>query len=246
MVEFLIAGVQRGGTTALHSFLSRHPDLYLPTCKELHFFDDESLDWRRPDYSRFHSHFSDRQTGQIAGEATPIYTYWEPSAARIHQYDPAMKLIVLLRNPVERAYSHWAMEFGRGTETLGFAAAIRGGRSRGFRSRVFSYVERGFYSKEIDRLTSLFPPVQLLFLRTEDLRERHRATLDVVCDFIGVERFTEYPPAACVLAQESVNVPPPTTVDLAYLGDLYHSDTERAQTQTGLDLAAWLEQVPGT
>lgn len=247
MVEFLIAGVQKGGTTALHAFLSQHPDLYLPARKELHFFDDESLDWSQPDYTRFHRHFRDRGSSQIAGEATPIYTYWQPAAARIHRYNAAMKLIVLLRNPVERAYSQWSMEFGRGTETLGFSAAIRGGRSRflGGQHRVFSYVERGFYSEQVEGLTSLFPIAQLLFLRTEDLRERHRATLDRVCDFLGVGRFAEHPSAACVLPLERARVPPPTLGDLTYLRDLYRSDIERTEQRTGLDLSAWRARVPG-
>ena len=102
MVEFLIAGVQKGGTTALFSFLSRHPKLFLPPCKEVHYFDDESVDWQSPDYSRLDAYFRDRSSGQIAGEATPIYTYWQPSAERIQRYNPAMRLIVLLRDPSGR------------------------------------------------------------------------------------------------------------------------------------------------
>jgi len=243
MVEFLIAGVQKGGTTALHVFLSQHPDLYLPSCKELHFFDDESLDWREPDYTLFHCHFRDRRSGQMAGETTPIYTYWQPAAERIHRYNPAMKLIVMLRNPVERAYSHWSMEFGRGTETLRFSDAIRVGRSRftGCQHRLFSYVERGFYSEQVDRLASFFPAAQLLFLRTEDLRQRHRTTLDRVCDFIGVGRFAKYPPAARVLPLEPASVPPPADTDLSYLHDLYFDDIERTARLTGLDLSAWCD-----
>lgn len=240
--------MQKGGTTALFSFLSRHPDLFLPAYKEVHYFDDESLDWRRPDHSKLDVILRDRRDGQIAGEATPIYTYWQPSAERIHQYHPAMNLIVLLRNPVERAYSHWAMEFGRGTETFDFATAIRSGRSRliNGQHRVFSYVERGLYSEQISRLKALFPGEQLLFLRTEDLRDHHERTLDRVCDFIGVARFATYPPAANVLPHAPASVPQPAPGDLAYLRDLYRSDTEQAQQMTGLDLSAWLPKNPRT
>ena len=242
-VEFLIAGVQKGGTTALHSFLSQHPRIYLPAYKEVHFFDDELQEWQQPDYSQFHSHFSARQKGQIAGEATPIYSYWEPSALRIQKYNPEIKLVFLLRNPVERAYSHWAMEFGRGTETVDFATAIHGGRSRLVlgQHRIFSYVERGFYSAQIDRFTALFPSTQLLFLKTEDLAERQENTLDLVCDLVGVEPFADYPPARRVLPHEPTKLPSPTTRDSAYLRDLFRDDIERTQHLTGLDLAAWLQ-----
>lgn len=241
MIDFLIAGVQKGGTTALHSFLSQHPEVYLPPYKEVHFFDDESLDWRRPDYNLYHHHFRDRQASQIAGEATPIYSFWVPAAERIHRYDPTIKLIFLLRNPVERCYSHWAMEFGRNTEVLNFTDAIRTGRSRvaSGQHRIFSYVERGFYSEQIERFQAIFPARQMLFLKTDELAERHEATLDRVCDFIGVGRFREYPPATRVLPAARVAVPAASAADMAFLGDLFSDDMERTEQQTGLDLAAW-------
>lgn len=248
MLEFLIAGVQKAGTTALHAFLSQHPSLFLPACKELHFFDDESLDWREPNDARFRHHFRECSNGQTAGEATPIYAYWEPAAERIHRYNPAMKLIVLLRDPVERAYSHWSMEFGRGRETLEFAAAIREGRSRfaGDQHGWFSYVERGLYSEQVERLQSWFGSEQLLFQRTEDLRERHEATLDRMCAFLGVDRFVAYPRADSILPVERVSVPPPLPDDLAYLRAFYRADIERTEARTGLDLSSWREVSSGT
>jgi len=157
---------------------------------------------------------------------------------------------------VERAYSHWAMEFGRGTETLGFSAAIRAGRSRlaGGQHRVLSYVERGLYSEQVDRLRSHFPAAQLLFLRTEDLRERHQRTLDRVCGFIGVGRFGEYPVSVRVLPEALVAVVPdapapvplPADSDLSFLQDIFRADIERTAHQTGLDLSAWTGRLPAS
>jgi hypothetical protein len=243
MLDFLIAGVQKGGTTALRAFLSCHPDIYFPDRKELHFFDNESFDWSRPNYALLHRHFCNKRPGQIAGEATPIYTYWQPSTARIHRYNPHVKLIVLLRNPVERAYSHWAMEVRRGAETLEFSDSIRIGRERlgGKQHRVYSYVERGFYAEQTERLASLFPASQLLLLRTEDLREQHTATLDRICKFIGVRRFVTHPAARNVSAGRWA-VPKAKQSDLDYLVDLYRCDIERTQQLTGLDLSTWLER----
>src|ERR1700761_3269521 len=126
-VSFLVAGVQKGGTTALFDYLGDEPGLSLAREKELHFFDDESQDWAAPNTAAYHAAFAPFD-GRPRGEATPIYVYWPNSLARIRAYNPAMKLIVVLRDPVQRAWSHWRMEFARGVETRPFAWCIRQGR----------------------------------------------------------------------------------------------------------------------
>ena len=151
-VQFLIAGTQKGGTTALADYLRQHQALFIPAVKELHFFDDESLDWKSPQedlYRSYHDAFRGAPAGSTWGDATPIYSYWWPAMARIWAYNPAMRLILCLRNPVERAYSHWAMETGRNWDALPFAEAIQTESERCSRAlpqqhRVFSYVSRGF------------------------------------------------------------------------------------------------------
>ncbi len=240
--DFLIAGVQKGGTTALHHFLSSHPGIGMPARKELHFFDDESMNWSSPDYSRLAGILEDADAGQIVGEATPIYSYWAPAAGRICRYNPAMKLIVLLRDPVERAFSHWSMEFARKKDDLDFSTAIRDGRGRlaGALHRTYSYVERGFYAEQVARLRSFFPPEQLLYVRTEDLREEHSMTLDRICGFLGVERFARYPDAAFILPRERVPVPAASGEDLDHLRRLYAPDIAETASLTGLDLSAWM------
>jgi hypothetical protein len=197
-VEFLIAGAQKAGTTALFDYLNGHPDLLLPAIKEAHFFDDERQDWSAPDYRAYHAHFHPPADGRQRtwGEATPIYVYWPNCLERIAAYNLAMKLIVLLRDPVERAWSHWKMEYARGAETHPFAWCIREGRERVARGdptapghhREYSYVERGFYGSQARRLLSIFPRNQLLFLRAEDLRAAPERILGTVCDFLNAPR----------------------------------------------------------
>ncbi|MEJ0095331.1 MAG: sulfotransferase domain-containing protein [Methylocella sp.] len=189
-VDFFIVGVQKGGTTALDSYLRRNPFVQMADVKEVHFFDNESLDWSDPNYLPFHEHFEWSQTsGVIRGEATPIYIYWPNAMERIRRYNAASKLIVCLRHPAYRAHSHWRMETKRSADTLSFEDAISEvGRSR-VRNldrgvhRVYSYVERGFYAHQIRRLRELFPPEQLLFLRTDDLWTRTENTLSRVYRF---------------------------------------------------------------
>jgi hypothetical protein len=190
-VAFIVAGVQKGGTTALFDYLGEAPELSLSQVKELHFFDDEAQDWSRPDYAAYHGNFEPFD-GRLRGEATPIYLYWPGSLERIATYSPAIKLIVMLRDPVDRAWSHWKMEYARGAETRPFAWCVREGRQRLFAAapwgfhREFSYVERGFYGEQMARLYGLFPRDQVLVLRAEDLRREPAPTLSQVRGFLGL------------------------------------------------------------
>ena len=128
-ISFLIAGVQKAGTTALSRFLAAHPALYLAK-HESHFFDKDAVDWDRPDYAPYEKRFRAAKPDQLVGEKTPIYLFWDHVLDRIQAYNPAMRLIVSLRNPADRAYSHWKMETRRGHETRSFSYAIRDGRAR--------------------------------------------------------------------------------------------------------------------
>jgi hypothetical protein len=205
-VGFLVAGVQKGGTTALYDYLVEHPDLLMADVKETHFFDDESRDWGRPDYGAYHAMFSPPSDGRLRlwGEATPIYAYWPGSLERIAAYNPDIRLILVFRDPVDRAWSHWKMEYARGAETQPFAWCIREGRARvatdpsapGFH-RVYSYVERGFYGAQVQRLLGLFRREQLLFLRSEDLKTQPGRILGKVCDFLNA------PALPCLQIKES-------------------------------------------
>ena len=190
-VAFIVAGVQKGGTTALFDYLGDEPGVSLSQVKEAHFFDDETQAWAQPDYGAYHANFA-AFDGRPRGEATPIYLYWPHSLERIAAYNPAMKLIVVLRDPVTRAWSHWKMEYARGVETHPFAWCIREGRQRLFDAepwgvhREVSYVERGFYGEQMAGLLDLFPREQVLVLRAEDLRADPGATLSQVRGFLGI------------------------------------------------------------
>ncbi|MFD2497992.1 sulfotransferase [Rhizorhabdus histidinilytica] len=169
------------------------PDIQMPVVKEAHFFDEEQgVDWSDPDYSAYHALFT--ADDRLRGEATPIYLYWPNALERIVRYNPAAKIILLFRDPIQRAWSHWKMEYAKRKETEPFAWCIREGRERVATGdptapghhRVFSYVERGFYGAQVERLLALFPREQCLLLRSEELRQEPQATLGTVCRFLGV------------------------------------------------------------
>lgn len=233
-VGFLVAGVQKGGTTALFDYLREVPGLQLPAVKEAHFFDrEEGIDWSAPDYAPYHALFAD--DGRLRGEATPIYLYWPNALERIARYNPDMRLILLFRDPVERAWSHWKMEYARGAETEPFAWCIREGRARmaagtpypGFH-RVFSYVERGFYGRQLARASTLFPRAQLLLLGSGELKREPAATIARICGFLGID-----PPAAPIpprISRPAAEILYPSVVtgeDVAFLQRSYREEMDR-------------------
>ena len=240
MASFLIAGVQKGGTNAIFHYLRQHPRIHMPERKELHFFDDEQLDWSRPSYERYDAEFAGADLALVRGEATPIYIYWRPAAERIHDYNPRLKLIVALRDPAARAYSHWRMEHARGWDPLTFARAIREGRARVVskgeipgQHRVFSYVERSFYAVQIERLLALFPRERIFFLTRADLLERRTATLDAICRFLDVPKWTAPPAHELVYSHAGAGVEPPSPEDMQYLRDLFRDDLTATESLIG-------------
>lgn len=190
-LSFLVCGAQKSGTTALAAYLRQHPGIYLPEVKELHFFDDETQSWPDPNLNSFHHHFQDADADQLWGEATPISLYWDQAPQRIWRYNSAMRLIVMLRNPIERAYSHWAMEYRRGNDPLTFDLALRQEEARcrealPLQHRVFSYIDRGYYSHQLRRLWRFFGREQVLVLRQDDLRHSPEVCLERIWQHLSV------------------------------------------------------------
>jgi hypothetical protein len=243
-VTFLIVGVQKGGTTALYDYLADYPDVGLSRVKEVHFFDDETRDWRAPAYRDYHAQFDAAACdARACGEATPIYLYWPNALERIAAYNPAMRLIVALRDPVQRAWSHWRMEYARGAEREPFDWCIRQGRQRLFDARPpvapwghhreFSYVERGFYGEQLERLFARFPREQVLILRAEDLRRDPATTLDQVRGFLGLA-VAQAPAAREAHVGQAIDYPSTLTPqDVAWLRRVYARDQQRLKTLAG-------------
>src|SRR4029453_6982092 len=124
-LDFILAGAQKSGTTALHYFLSRHPDICMGDQQEIHFFDNDAMFLTEPNYEELHKHYPSIAPSTMAGDCTPSYLYHEPAMQRIWNYNPKIKLLILMRNPVERAFAHWNMQRYRGREPLDFFDAIR-------------------------------------------------------------------------------------------------------------------------
>lgn len=211
--DFLIIGAQKAGTTSLYRYLREHPDVVVePGVGEIHFFDNH---WERgPDFYR--SHFPLRAkvaqraaaTGHtvVTGEKTPYYLYHPLSPQRCAATVPEAKLIVLLRNPPERAASQHKMNVNMGLEPLSFADAIAAEPERvdaTFRAMVegtapsgggpvalHSYVGRGRYAEQLDRWLAHYPRERMLLLRSEDLLTDPDATYAQTLEFLDLVPYT--------------------------------------------------------
>lgn len=245
----IIGGVQKSGTTTLHRLLAETPGFAAPQgLKELHFFDDETQDWSAPDIAGYHAHFPLPFPGDCRFETTPIYLFWPPALARIRAYHPGIRLVFLVRDPVERAFSQWCMEWARGAETLDFAAAIAAEPARlaaapplGGERRAWSYAERGLYGAQAARLLTLFPRGQILFERFEALRDEPGQVLARIAALLG----RPAPPALAAPLHENRRAParyPSAAPDAATRAALlarFGPDLRRFAALTGLDIRDW-------
>jgi hypothetical protein len=244
-VDFIICGTQKGGTSALDVYLRRHPDICMAEKKEVHFFDNEdAFRDSTPDYTQYHSVFKPGSSSQILGEATPIYMYWGDAPRRIWEYNPNVKLIVLLRNPIERAYSHWNMKRELGAEDLSFWEAIQREPERcrealPYQHRVFSYVDRGFYLEQLRRLWSFFPKEQVLVLKSDELKCQPARALKRVCEFLNIEPLNEVEP---VNAHSRPYKSPMKPKERQYLRSVFELEIRGLERVLGWDCSSWLAE----
>ncbi|MBN2513718.1 MAG: sulfotransferase domain-containing protein [Sedimentisphaerales bacterium] len=243
-IDFLVAGVQKAGTTALFSYLNQHPEIYIPEQKELHYFDtEEYFQNQSADYSIYHRQFTPDSFHVKLGEITPIYIYWSDSMKRIREYNPQIGIIVILRNPITRAYSHWNMETGRGAETVSFYEAIttesqRLLQARPLQHRVYSYVDRGFYVEQLNRVWRYFPVHRTLILRHEELRNNPQAVMDRVFQFLGVGYSIHIEPR---LERKGVYSEPMTHEAWNYLRQRYEQEINQLEQLLEWDCSDWLD-----
>lgn len=194
--DFLIAGEAKCGTTTLWELLGRHPRVFFPRDKELHFFSSYS-DF--PGHGRLQTsgldpyllEFAYAEATQICGEATPNYLFDELACERIYSVLPSVRIVVILRDPIARAWSHYWHHVRRGWERLNFDDALEAEEER-LQSgdpnmhAKFSYVARGRYVESLQRYERTFSRGQLCVVFLEDLHRDPRAVIRRVCGDIGL------------------------------------------------------------
>ncbi|MDQ3611732.1 MAG: sulfotransferase [Actinomycetota bacterium] len=203
--SFLVVGAAKSGTTALHRYLGQHPDVYLPAREEPNFF---AFEGRPPDFrgpgntpaavnatslttpAAYGQLYENASPGQRAGDVSPVYLYWPTAAANIHRHLPDARICVILRHPVDRAFSAFMHARREGKEPLrdfeaGLAAEPdRIARHWGF---LWRYADMGRYWGQLRRYYDLFPRFQIKVVLYDDLVKDPLALLAELFDFIGVD-----------------------------------------------------------
>jgi len=201
LVDFIVAGAQKSGTTALDLYLRKHPELCLPWAKkEVHFFDRDRYFVAEPlNYAAYHAFFRPQRRHRLLGEGTPDYLYWPSAAERMARYNPGLKLILLLRNPVTRAFSQWNMARQKRRDTLSFFDALKAEAERTRTmppelAKRLAYVGRGLYAQQLKRLWYFFPREQTIAFKSEELLASPATVLATIADFLGIAQFAPVAP----------------------------------------------------
>ena len=206
--NFFILGAQKAGTTSLYTYLAQHPDIYMPQCKEPHYFDYHYAQGAEGYLKR---HFGDWNGEKAIGEASPSYLSVGRARERIAEVLPEARLLIALRHPAERAYSEWWMTWSHGWEDLSFSEAIEAnlreleedglfegeaGEARWHRvlaghlnGRIDdrSYLQHGYYSIYLRHCFQLFPERNIKILFFNDLVEAPEKTVQEIDAFLGVD-----------------------------------------------------------
>jgi len=240
---FLILGAQKAGTTALYAYLRWHPRITGPAWKEVSYFDRHYRRGTR----WYRGHFPLRAADRLVGEASPGYLFHPLAPERVRATVPDAKLIAVLRDPVDRALSHYQHEVALGREPLSFEEAVDAEpeRTRGEEERLvrepgyfshawwdYTYLARGRYAEQLERWFAAFPREQLLVLPSEELAGEPDETYAKILEFLGAppHRLDSYPR---VYEQQYEGMRPETR---RRLGEYFDEPNRRLYELLGRDL----------
>lgn len=173
--NFIVAGAPKAGTTWLYQCLKEHPNIFVSTPKELHYFSrdrcyEKGIAW-------YLSYFQDVEE-TIVGEVCPSYMYLEKVPPRIYEWNPHVKLIFMVRNPIDRAYSEYCMNIDHWGDTTDIEQAL---------SASGKIAHCGLYYQQIQEFLKLFPQEQIQILLYDDLKKDPEGLLMEVYNFLGAD-----------------------------------------------------------
>jgi hypothetical protein len=201
--NLFIVGAVKAGTTSLHAYLAGHPDVFMSALKEPHFFASFELS---PEFDNFmpvirdadayQALFSGSENFKIVGEASPSYLCDDDAAMRIKAAVPDARIIISLRNPVQRAYSHYLMEFRQGRESRPFAEALEADAKREKKGWgvSFQYLEQGLYTEQVKRYIDTFGSARVKVVLFEELTQNTAEVMRDVAVFLNIDP-TKFPEA---------------------------------------------------
>jgi hypothetical protein len=191
LIDFIVIGAARSGTTSLFANLRAHPQIFIPLEKEICFFSDNDRYRLGPEWY-MKNYFAGVSPHVVTGEITPAYMLFEDVACRIHQTTPRSKLIAMLRNPIDRAYSHYRFAKRLGIEERDFQTALAELFSKGrvpdkqIYSQNKEYLMFGEYGRILENYLHYFPKKQIKILFFEKFQKNTATTMKEIFEFLGV------------------------------------------------------------
>jgi hypothetical protein len=242
-VNFVVAGVQKAGTTAIHDFLAQHPEVALLRDQALHFFDQEEHFRSPPDYRVLHSNFRPGRRWRVAGEVTADYLYYPCALERIAAYNSEMKIIIFLRNPTERAFSQWNMRREKNQEPLEFVDALKRDEEIGLAKnpRGNAYIARSLYAPQLEKVFAFFPREQVLIVKYETFRADPFPIIDQIFGFIGVGKRTGLKNKQRNVGAYSRKL---TTKEREFARGIFEQDIAKTEALLGWDCSDWRFKPP--
>lgn len=236
--DFVVIGVPKSGTTSMFQYLAGHDQVLPPIQKEIYFFDryhDKGQSW----YQRFFPLRKELQNRHlITGEASPYYFYGEQVPGRIHKINPQIKLILVLRDPVERAWSHFRHNVKHGVEPRSFAdaihAEINGERPQEIR---FRYLENGRYADFVDSWNDQFDSSQLLVLESAKFFGETHSSMNRVAEFLNIRPFPTSEFSAANVGSGSSEIP---QQESKLLAEHFADSNHRLIQQLGNEFGNWI------
>ena len=200
--NFLIIGAAKSGTTALYHYLKQHPDVFLTSIKETNFFslDGINIDFKGPgdsegvhrnsitNITEYSHQFSKYKNEKAIGEVCPSYLYFDNAPKNIKKYIPDAKIIAILRDPVDRAFSAWLHLTRDKREYCSFDKALNNELTRIKENwaEIWHYKEQGMYYKQLSRYYDVFPKDNIKVFFYNDFKNNPKKIYSEICDFIGV------------------------------------------------------------
>ncbi|PIN79592.1 hypothetical protein COV16_03420 [Candidatus Woesearchaeota archaeon CG10_big_fil_rev_8_21_14_0_10_34_8] len=248
--NFLVIGTGKAGTSSIYEYLKQHPQVYMSPVKETNFFAffdadtttyaKEDQDWISKSITHleeYSTQFNSIKNEKAIGEVSPIYLFHPKAAEQIKNILPKVKIIVILRNPIDRAFSGYSMHVRRGTEKRSFAKATQGNAHNASYIRGF-YLEKGLYYRQLKRYYSLFPEKQIKIFLFEDLCDNPLKFMEEMYQFLEVDpMFTPNVTKWYNAAPMKTKIP---SSHRKRLVEYFRTDIKQLERLTNKDLSDWL------